>query len=305
MYYAIGNVTIDDLVFHDGETRMGTSGGNAAFAALGVRVWGAPVGLVAQAGPDYPVGDLEALGVDTRRLERGHERSLRNWGLYEADGRREFLFRGGVRWEDYSPSPEALPDVRGCHCHLSPLPIPDQRAWAASLRASGAVTVTLDPDYRLIHTLGPDGLSDLLATADAFLPSRQEIEILFPDRAPAEALATLRALAPGADVIAVKLDAEGVIVHQRRDTAYWHVPALSGNPVDPTGAGDAFCGGFLYGYARTRSALDGALHGAVSASFAVEGFSFDGFASREPNEAEARLRALRGRMSQHPLPQPT
>ncbi len=34
MDYAIGNVTIDDLVFHDGETRMGTPGGNA----VGLRV---------------------------------------------------------------------------------------------------------------------------------------------------------------------------------------------------------------------------------------------------------------------------
>ena len=41
--------------------------------------------------------------------------------------------------------------------------------------------------------------------------------------------------------------------------------------ADPTGAGDAFCGGFLAGYRQTYDPVQAVLHGSVSASLVVEG----------------------------------
>ena len=41
--------------------------------------------------------------------------------------------------------------------------------------------------------------------------------------------------------------------------------------VNPTGAGDAFCGGFLAGYRETYDPLEAALCGNISASLVVEG----------------------------------
>ena len=51
----------------------------------------------------------------------------------------------------------------------------------------------------------------------------------------------------------------------------YEVPAYPGRVVDPTGGGDAFCGGFIVGYAESYDPVRAALHGNVSASIALEG----------------------------------
>jgi sugar/nucleoside kinase (ribokinase family) len=64
--------------------------------------------------------------------------------------------------------------------------------------------------------------------------------------------------------------------------------------IDPTGAGDAFCGGFLAGFRSTYEPVDAALHGNISASLVIEGggpfYALDAL----PGLAQARLEGLRG-----------
>ena len=45
------------------------------------------------------------------------------------------------------------------------------------------------------------------------------------------------------------------------------LPAATGDPVDPTGCGDAFCGGFLVGLAETGDLRVAMAHGTVAAGF--------------------------------------
>jgi len=63
--------------------------------------------------------------------------------------------------------------------------------------------------------------------------------------------------------------------------------------VNPTGVGDAFCGGFLAGYRQSLDPLEAVLYGGVSASLALEGHgAFFGLGAL-PGLAEARLEVLR------------
>jgi sugar/nucleoside kinase (ribokinase family) len=62
--------------------------------------------------------------------------------------------------------------------------------------------------------------------------------------------------------------------------------------ADPTGAGDAFCGGFLAGMQRTGDPLGAVLHGSVSASLKLEGSGPFYPVHVLPGLAEARLQAL-------------
>jgi sugar/nucleoside kinase (ribokinase family) len=62
--------------------------------------------------------------------------------------------------------------------------------------------------------------------------------------------------------------------------------------IDTTGAGDAFCGGFLAGMQKTNDPLLAVLHGNVSASLKVEGTGPFYPLDVMPGLAEARLHAL-------------
>ncbi len=91
-----GNLTLDDVVLPDGSTRMACVGGNSLYAALGARLWEPRVGLVTRRGEDFPAGHLERLrdlGVDTTGVTGIAGPTVRNWVIYEDDGRRSWVYR--------------------------------------------------------------------------------------------------------------------------------------------------------------------------------------------------------------------
>jgi sugar/nucleoside kinase (ribokinase family) len=74
------------------------------------------------------------------------------------------------------------------------------------------------------------------------------------------------------------------------------VPSVPTDVVDVTGAGNAYCGGFLVGYLETDDIATAAMYGAVSASFAVEQFGIPHIGAETTREAHRRLAALKRRM---------
>ena len=294
-FLSVGNMSIDDLVFADGSTLWRMPGGNSMYAALGMAVWGERPGLLAVHGPDYP---LAALGgrVDAS-LARLHPTTLRSWGLYEDDGSRQFVFRRATSdWLEFCPEVADVPAGPVGSCHIAPLPWDRQANLADAVRARGARLVSVDPDDRRIRDVSRGDLAGLLRRIDAFLPSRQDAEALFPGAPPAEAIRRLRDLAPDLPHIALKLGAEGVLVHQAGDATTLVVPSVAGEVVDATGAGDAFCGGFLVGLARDDGAQTAALMGSVSASFAVEAPGPGALAQASRDIAAQRLATLAARI---------
>ena len=62
--------------------------------------------------------------------------------------------------------------------------------------------------------------------------------------------------------------------------------------VDPTGAGDSFCGGFLVGYSKTGNLLTAAKYGTVSSSFIIEDFGIEGALKVTKEMARERLKQV-------------
>ena len=68
----------------------------------------------------------------------------------------------------------------------------------------------------------------------------------------------------------IRMAAAGSLIHQRNTGASWQIPAYPTNVVEPCGAGNAYCGGFLVGWLQTGDLRSAGLYGAVAASFLLE-----------------------------------
>lgn len=298
-----GNATIDDLVFCDGTTRMGQAGGNAVYAAHGALSWGGRVGLCALVGTDYP---HELLG--DARLDRSGVRtldgpSLRNWGLYEEDGACQYIFRAGLGPQahaHYSPQPAHVPAAyhQALYAHLAPMPLAQTLALLDTFAGARRGGISIDPDVRYCAGLTQQERDALLSRVDFFLPSEREAALLYPALDPRGALQALRAAYPHLRVVAVKLAARGCLVYDRARDSIVHLPAAPAQVVDTTGAGDAFCGGFLAGYERTGDGIEAVRYGLIAAAFIIETYGVPRAGVVRRDQAEQRLadyRRLRAR----------
>jgi sugar/nucleoside kinase (ribokinase family) len=329
--FAAGGMIIDNVVSADGTVHRETLGGNAVYSAAGARLWQGDVGIVAVVPANYPVRWLETLreaGIDTTGITvREDFVSCSEWFFYRSDGSRadrlyaepgtfEAFGLAGDRLEpDQAAAFEArlrtrpvagldfaafrrLYPVRSADVpasyrhavgvHLAPNSPAAQRGMAQDLHREGR-RITLDPGSHaaeLVDAL----LSELLPLLDAILPSEKELRVMVPGMSNADGLAQLRRA--GASVAVVKLAAAGAMLVDAAHNVPCAIPSLPVEAVDPTGAGDAFCGGFLAGLVATGDPVCAAVCGTVSASFAVESFGpFRLFAARH-DEAIQRWKIL-------------
>jgi len=122
---------------------------------------------------------------------------------------------------------------------------------------------------------------------DVIVPSWDEIRRLYPEGCtPEEAVLRLREL--GAPNAVVKLGGQGCItcdsqVRVRRVPIY-----RLDRVVDPTGAGDSFCGGLTVGLTETGDLAQAAAYGAVSSSFIISAFGVPGSKNVTRQEALRR-----------------
>lgn len=176
--------------------------------------------------------------------------------------------------------------------HLAPLDLLTHSLLAPAFRHAGVPIVTLDPGNGYMNANYLDDLRSLLQGVTAFLPSEEEIRNLFWGRTNDlwEMAATLASF--GCDIIVIKRGGRGQFIYERASGKKWELPGYPARLVDPSGAGDAFCGGFLAGFASTFDPLQAAMHGNISASFSIEGSGAFYLLDSMPGLAQARIHSL-------------
>jgi len=312
----VGGLTVDNVIAADGKVALAQAGGNGAYSAVGALMWRPSVGLVSCAVETYPRATIESLesgGVDLGGVAWSDERlTTCSWFIYDPEGNRAkehasppgSLAEAGFPTDWLSPDeihqwqvclaervvpdeisysefrvhhpltstqiPAAWRDVKGVH--LAPSQ-PEVMLAMLDHFAPGGALVTADPGSQLA-TKSLDEITPILARLDAFLPSEVELAMLVPSAGLAEALATLAARCPGS--VAVKLGPKGVLIWDRASRAPVQIPAEPVQTVDPTGAGDSFCGGFLAGLVETGDPVTAAQFGVISAAQVVAHFGADG-----------------------------
>jgi sugar/nucleoside kinase (ribokinase family) len=134
----------------------------------------------------------------------------------------------------------ATPLPRAATCFIDiDRPVPD---WALKMRAAGAL-VFADLGWDPTETWSTDVL-DRLANVDVFLPNAVEAMAYTRTRT---AEAALTALAERVPVVVVKQGALGAIAIDSATGTRASAPALPVTALDPTGAGDVFAAGFVFG----------------------------------------------------------
>jgi ribokinase len=319
-----GCLTTDNVVTAAGDLLPQSYGGNCLYAALGARVWSDGVGIVSRYGFGYseaPFERLRRLGIDTsgiRHLGIAHERNVAF--AYRADGSRVRRFPPEViariplaerarfidsslnadaeaRWLQFAPDGEDAPsDWRetavGAHCAY--MPVSNHLAIARTMRSrtGGPVWLQVDSPWRDRYAPEADHATPLFSHIDALLPSEADVEESAPQAPVEDTVLTL--LDRGARVVVLKLGPAGCRIFRRGEGRIAEIAAVPVVARDPTGAGDAFCGGFLAGITMSGDIVTAARYGAVAASFAVEAPGLDGLAASSRDEARDRLRSIGG-----------
>jgi sugar/nucleoside kinase (ribokinase family) len=322
-----GQLRRDFIVLPTGEPFLDVPGGNAIYAAAGLAVWepDPPPGLVARVGSDYPQDWLENFfqrGIDVRGVHRLPQAvDLRSFIAFQDMGspihEEPMAYFTGIGkpfpkmllgYHENSNSSDSrnrlsetslrqadlIPDyLKATAAHICPMDYLTHSLLPAVLRQAGFNLVTLDPSAGYMNPSFRDYLPSLITGLTAFLPSEEEIRSLFKGRREdlwemAEEIASY-----GCEIVVIKRGERGQLVLDASARKRWEIPAYPVQPVDPSGAGDVFCGGFLAGYRKTYDPLQAAMHGNISASLAIEGHGPFYALGALPELAQARLGALR------------
>jgi sugar/nucleoside kinase (ribokinase family) len=288
-----GNLSLDDTVTPGGTFRA-APGGDALYASIAVRSWGLVPSLLTLVGDDYPALDLAriaAAGIDVTHVRRTDGPTVHYRVTYRSDTDRAFEWISSPeRLLLTSPVDSDYGALSGAAwLHVAAMPIEAQEVGVAAARAAG-VPVSLDPHEE--YVIGFEPRLAAMVEGVAFMPSELEARLLFPDLAAVEGVAFGFAAAERLDgwrpsLVVVKLGELGSVV--RCDGRSVHVPAPTVPVVDPTGAGDAYCGGFVAGWLATRSPEVAAGCGTIAAAETIAAF---GAFSSGPSHREARFDQL-------------
>ena len=286
----LGNLVVDDVVFLDGTTRMGEPGGAMLYAALGAVLWETDVAVVAPRGDDYPARALHALehrGVDLTGLRSLGRPGLRAWLLYEAVARRIVHRLGAANHVEASPAPgnvaNRFADARAFH--LSPTPLVCQQPLIEALSPRAGALLSLDP-HDPVREDNLERWREALALLDIFFVSEEELQL---DGVAADPQGALARLAGGRlRYVLLKRGAAGGLLYDARTQEVRAWAARATQVVDPTGAGDAFAGGFLSGLLAGEDVAGALERGVVSASFALETWGAAGLIAAMPADAQRR-----------------
>ncbi len=196
---------------------------------------------------------VEHCGIDTRGLIETEEGFTTLAFVALKDGERSFSFARKPGADTLLTKEEVdYERIRESRIfHIGSLSLTDKPVKSASIAAlefakKEDVIISYDPNYRASlwknEETAKREMRSLIPYADVIKISDEEMALLTDFAGVEEAGKAL--VEQGVKVALVTCGGEGAYVFTKE--GHVHVPAEGGKPVDTTGAGDAFMGGFLY-----------------------------------------------------------
>jgi sugar/nucleoside kinase (ribokinase family) len=288
----VGSIALDSIFTPFGETADALGGSAVYFSVAGSILH--PIQVVGVVGQDYPYHELERLagrGIDWSGVERAQGESFRWKGKYSYDlqSRETLETRLGV-FADFQPRlPASFRSAR----FLFLGNIDPQLQLGVLEQVTRPELVVCDTmNYWIKSQKAP--LLRLLERVDLLMVNDSEARELSGDWNIHRAGRWI--LSRGPKRVVIKQGEHGALLLEPKRTFY--VPAYPlENVFDPTGAGDAFAGGFMAYLARIGSVTEDTVrramvYGAAMGSYAVEEFGIRGFERITLVDVESRVRAF-------------
>ncbi|WP_456427936.1 PfkB family carbohydrate kinase [Rhodocaloribacter sp.] len=271
---AVGTVAVDSI-----ETPFGSVnrvlGGSATYISMAARYLSRPVGLLAVVGGDFPetyMHTLASCDLDLQGIEVKEDEKTFSWGgKYHYDlNDRDTLFTHLNVLANFEPVvPEAYRKSEVvCLGNLDP----DIQCEVLDQMNGPEMVICDTMNYWIENT--PEGLCRVLERIDCLIVNDAEARELSGEPNLVKAARIIRALGP--EILVIKKGEHGALLFA--DGVVFSAPAYPLEEIqDPTGAGDAFMGGFA-GYLASRNRYDidhlrrAVIYGSAMASFTVEEF---------------------------------
>jgi sugar/nucleoside kinase (ribokinase family) len=290
---SVGHFSIDSIFLPDRQSPVVILGGSAAYVSIAASRLEARVAVISKVGGDFPEAYrwwLGQEGINLAALTRVEDAQTTRFELkYNSDLSSRTLF---LKSRAPSLTVDDLPaSLKALAIHVAP--IAGEITYEVAERLKGCADVlSLDPQG-LVRSYDENGearnelLEDkrIFGLVDIYKSSLSEIKAVtdMPDLD--SAISGMHDC--GVGIVIVTLGPKGAVLST--EGARYDIPAYRHvKLVDPTGAGDAFLGGFLAEYVNGENILRCACVGAAAASFVVEGVGPTSFGDRPQVYQRAR-----------------
>lgn len=271
-----GHFCIDTIHLPNRRKPYTILGGSAAYVSLLAKRLGVSVSVISKVGGDFPEAYLWWLSQEGINLTNVSKILQEKTTKFELKYTNDMSNRTLILTSKAPPiTVKDLPKfLEAKAIHLAPITDEIPYDVAEKLKQSTRI-LSLDPQG-LVRTFNQNGtvihkpLEDkhILEIVNVYKSSKEEIDAVTGTADLQTAMKLLHDF--GVETVIVTMGVKGAVLSI--DGALYEIPAYQPNKlVDPTGAGDAFIGGFLAEYVHGKEALWCACVGSAAASTVVEG----------------------------------
>ncbi|MEM3578885.1 MAG: PfkB family carbohydrate kinase [Candidatus Bathyarchaeia archaeon] len=271
-----GHFCIDTIHLPNRRKPYTILGGSAAYVSLLAKRLGVSVSVISKVGGDFPEAYLWWLSQEGINLTNVSKILQEKTTKFELKYNNDMSNRTLILTSKAPPiTVKDLPKfLEAKAIHLAPITDEIPYDVAEKLKQSTRI-LSLDPQG-LVRTFNQNGtvihkpLEDkhILEIVNVYKSSKEEIDAVTGTADLQTAMKLLHDF--GVETVIVTMGVKGAVLSI--DGALYEIPAYQPNKlVDPTGAGDAFIGGFLAEYVHGKEALWCACVGSAAASTVVEG----------------------------------